>query len=147
METKNENSKFYISFIYDNTIKYYVSINSKNENNLHPRVSKKGYDIPSKVLDSSYSLINEYESESTFYIYKNEPNSEIYCLVNSNELIFNGNIDPSKIKCSSSGKICENIEIINSYRGCIKIGTTTNNDQQISLEYDGRTLNTITLST
>ena len=146
METKNENNKFYISFIYDTNIKYYVLINSKNENNLHPRVSKKGYGIPKKVLDESYSLINEYESESTFYINKNEPNSEIYCLVNSNELLFNGNIDPNKMKCYTNGKQCENVEIVNSYRGCIKIGAITNNDQQISLEYDGKSLNIINLS-
>ena len=125
METKNENSKFYFCFKYED-IYYYSLLDSKNENNLHPRVSRKGYDNLNSQLQGNYILVNEYESEQLFYTIENEPNSEIYCLVNSeNELLFNGNINPNNISyLYNNMNETENINIINSYRGCIKIGTT-----------------------
>ena len=141
METKNVN-KFLIRFIYKN-LKYFASFESKNENNLHPRVSKKAYGNPTNILNpTSYRLINEYESENLFYYTENNPNSEIYCFF-SGDLLFNGDIDPNLISCSNSDN-CQNIEIINSYRGCIKIGTSKNiTDKSINIKYKDETIDLI----
>ena len=144
METKNQNNKFYIKFKYDD-LEFYALLDNKNEYNLHPRVSKKAYGNTSEIIDGSYSLINEYEIENYFYTIKNEPNSEIYCLVKDNLIIFNGNIDIKNIKCTlnDESQICTNEKIINSYRGCIKIGATTNNPETIKLKYNNINLGSI----
>ena len=144
METKNSNNKFYIKFVYDN-ITYYALLNSKNENNLHPRVSSKEYDSPGKELSSIYSLVNEYETENenNYYIIPDEPNSEVYCFV-QDKVIFNDNIDISKISFDNS----QNIEFTNSYRGCIKIGikTSTSSSYKITIKYDGNEISSIMIN-
>ena len=146
METKNSNNKFLFCFKYE-SIYYYVLLDSKNENNLHPRVSRKGYDSPKELLNGEYYFANEYENEQLFYVIESEPNSEIYCLVNSKGLLYNGNINPNKIGCEENYQKCEDIEIINSYRGCIKIGTKKGNRVLlITYDYKNFFLNTITLS-
>ena len=142
METKNSNSKFYFRFNYEDKY-YYALLESKNENNLHPRVSRKGYDIPKTQLEGSYILVNEYESEQLYYAIENEQNSETYCLVNKgNELLYNGHINPNEIKCKDDNS---DVTITNSYRGCIKIGTTKSTGTLI-ITYYGAEIDTITLS-
>ena len=146
METKNSESKFLIRFIYGN-LKYFALLDSKNENNLHPRVSQKAYSNPMKVLDyqKTYRLVNEYENEKIFYFTRNSSNSEVYCFVDNNDLIFNGYIDPNLISCSPSNN-CKNIEIINSYRGCIKIGgKKSTGEEALEITYNNTFISTITL--
>ena len=143
METKNTN-KFLIKFSYEN-LNYFALLESKNENNLHPRVSKKAYGNPTKIIDQSkvYNLINEYENERMFYFTEGFPNSEIYCLF-SGDFIFNGDIDLNSFTCSESND-CNNINIINSYRGCIKIGITNKfKDNSIAIYYNEKKIDTIT---
>ena len=110
-------------------------------------MSRKGYDSPKELLNGEYYFANEYENEQLFYVIESEPNSEIYCLVNSKGLLYNGNINPNKIGCVENYQKCEDVEIINSYRGCIKIGTKKGNRVLlITYDYKNFFLNTITLS-
>ena len=140
METRN--NKFYIRFKYDE-LEYYCILDSKNENNLHPRINRKGYKRPEGVLKNDYTSINEYEKEKNYYIIPDEPNSEIYCFIDSNENIFNGNIDPNKLKYDNqSGKI----SIVNSYRGCIKIGAKGVSASSLSLLYGDNSYSLGTIS-
>ena len=141
METRN--NKFYIRFIYDE-LAYYCILDSKNENNLHPRINRKEYKKPGEVLNSNYSLINEYEKETIYYIIPSEPNSEIYCLKDSKDNLFNGNIDPNLLDWNKQEG---NINIVNSYRGCIKIGIKGETPESLSLIYDNKySLGTIILN-
>jgi len=60
---------------------FFILLDSRIENKLHPREESKGYGNPLEIINNDYSLINEYEIERYFYTIENEPNSEIYCLV------------------------------------------------------------------
>ena len=144
METKNQKSKFYIMLTYDK-LNFYALLDSKIEYNLHPRVESKGYGNPSEIINNDYSLVNEYEVENIFYTIENEPNSEIYCLAKG-DLIFNGNIDPRKITCTVNNvNECQGVAIVNSYRGCIKIGVISNKDETIALKYNNFNLGTLSI--
>ena len=97
IQTKNELNKFYLKFSYDKLTNYTL-LDSKNENNLHPRVNRRTYGKVGEKI-SETSLINEYETENekTFYVIPNEPSSETYCLIDSNGIILNDNIEELKL--------------------------------------------------
>ena len=139
METKNEQNKFYLKFEYDELTNYTL-LDSKNENNLHPRVSRRAYGQPGQTISSS-ELINEYETENEkiFYVVPNEPSSETYCLIGDG-FILNDNIDIDKIKCGNS-----KITFTNSYRGCIKVGVKTDSEESITITYDSKDVGTINI--
>ena len=136
METKNSNNKFFIKLIFED-ITSYILLDSKNENNLHPRVARRGYGLPGLSINYQYSLINEYENENSYYIIPDEVNSETYCFISKETgLIYNDNIDPNLISYELDGITYENNGIINSYRGCIKIGDINKNGGNLKIKYN-----------
>ena len=143
MQTKNELNKFYLKFQYDQKLTNYTLLNSKNENNLHPRVNRRAYGKAGQTI-SGTELINEYETENekTFYVIPNESSSETYCLIDSAGTILNNNIDITKISCDNN-----KVTYTNSYRGCIKVGVRTDSTETITaiIKYDNNNIGTINI--